>query len=160
MILTKRFIFSLIILLLSCPFMATTGFADEIKHSKGQTVYIPAYSHVFTGPRSSPYNLAITLVIRNTDQAGSIRLSAIDYLDTNGKKVRSFAPSPAVLGPLSSSFIHLEEKDTSGGFAPKFIVRWEASQKVTQPIIEAIMIGATSGQGISFTSQGRVIQER
>jgi hypothetical protein len=153
----KPLIHACLLLLLVTTTRASAG---DLQSSKGQTVYIPAYSHVFTGPRSSPYNLAITLVIRNTDQSSSIRLSAIDYLDTNGKKVRSFAPSPAILGPLSSSFIHLEEKDTSGGFAPKFILRWETPQKVTPPIIEAIMIGATSGQGISFTSQGRVIQER
>lgn len=139
---------------------ATRSEAADLPRSKGQTVYVPAYSHVFTGPRSNPYNLAITLAIRNSDQINSIKVTGVDYHDSNGKKVRSFTPAPATLGPLSSSYIHLEEKDTSGGFAPKFIVRWEAQRSVTAPIIEAIMIGATSGQGISFVSHGQVIQER
>lgn len=138
----------------------TTVLADTLLRSKGQTVYVPAYSHVFTGPRSNPYNLAITLAVRNTDQASSITLTAIDYLDTNGRLVRRHLPKPLALGPLASHFIHMEEKDTSGGFAPKFIVRWEANRQVATPIVETLMIGATSGQGISFIGRGQVLQER
>jgi len=87
-------------------------------------------------------------------------ITAIDYYDHSGRLIRRYAPSPVGLTPLASSYIHLEEKDTSGGFAPKFIVRWEAPRPITTPVIEAVMIGATSGQGISFVSQGQVIQER
>jgi len=132
----------------------------DIQHAQGQTVYVPAYSHVLTGPRSNPYNLAITLSIRNTDPATAMVITAIDYHDHNGRLIRRYAASPVGLAPLASSYVHLEEKDTSGGFAPKFIVRWESPRPVTHPVIEAVMIGATSGQGISFVSQGQVIQER
>ena len=132
----------------------------EPKRSRGQTVYVPAYSHVFTGPRSNPYNLAITLALRNTAPRDSMVVTAIDYYDHSGRLIRRYAPSPLGLPPLASSYIHLEEKDTSGGFAPKFIVRWEAPRPISAPVIEAVMIGATSGQGISFISQGQVIQER
>ncbi len=138
----------------------STGWAAESGHSRGQTVYVPAYSHVFTGPRSNPYNLAITLVVRNTDTATGLTITSIDYHDHNGRLVRRYAASATAVAPLASSFVHLEEKDTSGGFAPKFIVKWEAARPVTKPIIQAIMIGATSGQGISFVGQGQVIQER
>ena len=138
----------------------TNGWSAEIPRSKGQTVYVPAYSHVFTGPRANPYNLAITLTVRNTDSSNSLAITAIDYHDHNGRLIRRYAASPLGLPPLASSYVHLEEKDTSGGFAPKFIVRWEAPRPVTPPVIEAVMIGATSGQGISFVSQGQVIQER
>lgn len=138
----------------------TAALSAEPLHSKGQTVYVPAYSHVFTGPRSNPYNLAITLVIRNTDPASQIRVTAIDYHDSNGRLVRRYLAQPLQLAPLASHFIHLEEKDTSGGFAPKFLVRWEVPRQVNAPIVEAVMIGATSGQGISFIGQGRVLQER
>ncbi len=138
----------------------TAALADAPLRSRGQTVYVPAYSHVFTGPRSNPYNLAITLSVRNTDQGSAITLTALDYLDTNGRLVRRYLPQPLSLGPLASYFIHLEEKDTSGGFAPKFIVRWEAGRQVAAPIVETLMIGATSGQGISFIGRGQVLQER
>ena len=132
----------------------------EPQRSRGQTVYVPAYSHVFTGPRANPYNLAITLTLRNTDPRDGMVVTTIDYYDHSGRLIRRYAPSPLSLTPLASSYIHLEERDTSGGFAPKFIVRWESPRHISPPIIEAVMIGATSGQGISFVSQGQVIQER
>jgi len=134
--------------------------AADPQRTRGQTVYVPAYSHVFTGPRANPYNLAISLTVRNTDPSAGMTVTAIDYHDHNGRLIRRYAPSPLSLAPLASSYIHLEEKDTSGGFAPKFIVRWEAPRPISAPLIEAVMIGATSGQGISFVSRGQVIQER
>jgi len=157
---TKHSLIILVSALIGLSLLPFTCWSGQIQHSKGQTIYIPAYSHVFTGPRANPYNLAITLAIRNTDPGNGLIVTAIDYHDHNGRLIRRHAPSPVSLPPLSSSYVHLEEKDTSGGFAPKFVVRWEAQRPVTPPIVEAVMIGATSGQGISFVSQGQVIQER
>jgi hypothetical protein len=160
MTLSSRSLTTLVTCLFCLTLFPLTALSAQIQHSKGQTIYIPAYSHVFTGPRANPYNLAITLAIRNTDPGNGLIVTAIDYHDHNGRLIRRHAPSPVSLPPLSSSYVHLEEKDTSGGFAPKFVVRWEAQRPVTPPIVEAVMIGATSGQGISFVSQGQVIQER
>ena len=40
-----------------------------------------------------------------------------------------------------------------------FIVRWSAEREMNSPIIECLMIGTQSGQGISFVSSGKVIKE-
>ena len=40
-----------------------------------------------------------------------------------------------------------------------FIVRWEASEEVYEPVVEAVMLATAGMQGISFLSQGRVYQE-
>jgi hypothetical protein len=133
--------------------------SSEIRLSKGQTVYVPAYSNVFTGPRRLPFPLATTLSIRNTDLSASLRVTAIDYYDTNGKLVRRYLERPLTLGPLASTYIHIEEKDNSGGFGASFIVRWGADRAINAPVIECVMIGATSGQGISFVSPGQEIRE-
>lgn len=133
--------------------------ASEIRLSKGQTVYVPAYSNVFSGPRKLPFQLAATLSIRNTDPSASFRVASIDYYDTNGRLVRRYLEKPFVLGPLASTYIHIEEKDVSGGFGANFIVRWVAGKVINSPIIECVMIGATSGQGISFVSHGQEIRE-
>jgi hypothetical protein len=133
--------------------------SPEIRLSKGQTVYVPVYSNVFTGPRKLPFQLAATLSIRNTDLSASFRVSAIDYYDTNGRLVRRFLEKPFTLGPLASTFVHIEEKDMSGGFGANFIVRWSADRVINAPVIECVMIGATSGQGISFVSPGQEIRE-
>lgn len=133
--------------------------SSEIRQSKGQTVYVPVYSNVFTGPRKLPYQLAATLSIRNTDPSASFRVTTIDYYDTNGKLVRRYLERPLALGPLASSYVHIEEKDVTGGFGANFIVRWDAGKVINAPVIECVMIGATSGQGISFVSPGQEIQE-
>ena len=131
----------------------------EFRLSKGQTVYVPAYSNVFSGPRNKPFQLATTLSIRSTDLAASLRVTSIDYYDTQGKLVRRYLEKPLTLGPLASTYVHIEERDVSGGFGANFIVRWHADRIINSPIIECVMIGATSGQGISFVSPGQEIRE-
>jgi len=73
--------------------------------------------------------------------------------------IRRYLDKPLSLGPLASTFVHIEEKDVSGGFGANFIVRWSADRVVNAPVIECVMIGATSGQGISFVSPGQEIRE-
>ena len=136
------------------------GFSSpEYRLSKGQAVYVPVYSNVFSGPKKLPYQLAATLSIRNTDPSASLRLTAIDYYDTGGKLVRRHIENPFLLGPLTSTYVHVGEKDTTGGFGANFVVRWQADRFINTPIIECVMIGATSGLGISFVSPGQEIKE-
>ncbi len=139
----------------------TSGWPAEPEYrlSKGQTIYVPVYSNVFTGPRKHPYQLAATLSIRNTDLSAPFRVTSIDYFNSDGKLVRRCLGKPLVLGPLASTYVHIEEKDVSGGFGASFIVRWNADKVINAPVIECIMIGATSGQGISFVSPGQEIRE-
>jgi hypothetical protein len=131
----------------------------EIRLSKGQTVYVPAYSNVFTGPRKLPFQLATTLTVRNTDLSASLRVTSIDYYDMQGRLVRRHLENPLDLGPLASTYVHIGEKDVSGGFGANFIVRWSAGRVINAPIIECVIIGATSGQGISFVGSGQEIKE-
>lgn len=133
--------------------------SPEIRLSKGQTLYVPVYSNVFSGPKKRPLQLAATLSIRNTDMAANIRVTAIDYYDTSGKLVRRHLERPAVVAPLATIYVHIEEKDTSGGFGANFIVRWQADSVINAPVVECVMIGATGGQGISFVSPAQEIRE-
>lgn len=133
--------------------------AEEFRLSKGQTVYVPAYSNVFSGPKGLPFNLATILSVRNSDPTTAITVTGTDYYDTNGKLLRNYRPKPLTLGPLASTYLYLEERDSAGGFGASYLVRWEAMKPVTEPVVECLMIGATSGQGISFVSPGRVIRE-
>jgi len=72
--------------------MAAIGWSAEPQRSRGQTIYVPAYSHVFTGPRANPYNLAITLTLRNTDPRDGMVVTAIDYHDHNGRLIAATPP--------------------------------------------------------------------
>jgi hypothetical protein len=54
-------------------FMTRTAGAD-MRLFKGQTVYVPVYSHIYSGDREQPFYLAATLSIRNTDTKHAITL--------------------------------------------------------------------------------------
>ncbi len=149
----------LFLLTLTTVSLSARSASGEVRLTRGQTVYVPVYSHVFTGPRSLPFQLAATLSIRNTDTAASFRITAIEYYDTNGKLIRRYLDKPASLAPLGTRYVHIEEKDDSGGFGANFIVRWQADRVINAPVIECVMIGATSGQGISFVTPGQEIRE-
>ena len=63
------------------------------------------------------------------------------------------------LNALVSTRYIITEDNKAGGSGANFIVAWKSDQKVNPPIIEAVMIGTHSGQGISFLSRGQVIKE-
>ncbi|WP_422923588.1 DUF3124 domain-containing protein [Singulisphaera sp. PoT] len=133
---------------------------DPAKIAAGQTLYVPAYSHVLTANDARPFNLALTLSIRNTDRTHPILLTGINYFDRDGKQVRQYLKKPQRLAPMASAEIFVKEKDTSAGSSASFLVDWVAERKVSDPISEVVMIGTASTQGISFTCTGRVIADR
>src|SRR5262245_42191890 len=51
----------------------------------GQTIYVPAYSSIFTSDQPHDLNLAVTLSIRNTDPTKPIILISVKYFDHDGK---------------------------------------------------------------------------
>ncbi len=131
----------------------------EPLQSDGQSVYVPVYSHIYSGNRERPFDLAVTLSIRNTDLNESITLAAVDYYASDGKLVKHYLQSSQRLGPMASTRYVVEESDTSGGSGANFVVKWSAETPVNQPVIESVMIGTQSQQGISFTSRGQIISE-
>lgn len=124
--------------------------------SKGETVYVPVYSNVFTAPKEVAVHLSNTLTIRNTDIHNSIQVTAADYYDTRGALLKKFYQKPVTLLPLETTYVYLSERDQEGGFGANFIVRWQAAKEVNAPIIECLMVGA---QGRAFVSPSRVIKE-
>jgi hypothetical protein len=130
---------------------------DSMSLSQGQTVYVPAYSHIYIGNREQPFLLTITLSIRNIDAKHPVTITSADYYDTEGKRIRQYLEKPVSLGPWESIRYVVPQKDKSGGSGANFVVEWNAKKAVNPVIIEAIMIGAESQQGISFTSRGQAI---
>lgn len=119
----------------------------------GQTVYVPAYSHIYSGNNEIPSLLAITLSIRNTDMAHPIQVLAVDYYETSGTLVKHFLSAPLALNALGATRYTIPQKDKAGGSGANFIVTWKAGQPVNPPVIEAVMIGPRA----SFLSRGQVI---
>ncbi len=155
----KSFAFACLFILLSiCFFSPLPLHADEkIGVSDGQTIYVPAYSHIYTGNSERPFLLTITLSIRNIDPAHQIKITLVDYYETQGRLLKKYVDAPVILNPLESLRYIIPEKDKSGGSGANFMVEWESINFVNPPIVEAIMISTKTQQGVSFTSRGRVI---
>lgn len=103
--------------------------------------------------------LTATLSIRNTDMENAIIVSTVDYYDTMGKKLRAYLPKPIELGPLQTYEVIVGHEDNDGGTGANFIVAWSSYKPVSSPITECIMINSYNSQGLSFTTQGKVIKE-
>jgi hypothetical protein len=143
---------------------ACVGFIPALLDAKdspalptSQTVYVPAYSHIYIGGRKRPFALAITLSIRNIDLDTDITLTEVSYYGSKGKLIESFVDEASIIKPQESVRFVIAENDEGGGSGANFIVKWKSATEVNPPIIESIMIGAQSSQGISFTSRGRPI---
>jgi hypothetical protein len=144
--------------LFSFLFFAVFASAETDKAlSAGETLYVPVYSNVYSGPKATPFQLAAMLSIHNVDPRYSITILKVDYHDSTGKFIESYIKKPIYLKPLAHTFFYLKEYDTRGGPGANFIVKWRAEKKVNQPVVEALMYGARAG--ISFTSPGRIIRE-
>jgi hypothetical protein len=133
-----------------------------VKMVKSQTIYIPSYANVISGP---PIYMVVplraNLVIHNTDPDQPITIARIDEYDTEGKKVSSYLTAPVVLNPMGAMRVVVKEsKKEAEGLGANFIIQWQAEKKVTEPIIECLIIGSLGAQGFSFTSHGRIIKEQ
>lgn len=127
--------------------------------SQGQTVYVPAYSHIYHQD-GRPHPLTITLSIRNTNLHSEIVVDSVAYHDSQGKKLRSYLDSPLRLKPLGTTAFLVERDDVSGGVGASFIVEWSSENATTPPVIESVMIDTSSQQGLSFARAGVKISER
>ncbi len=149
------------LLILLCIFFVSplSLYAAEknIELSKGQSIYVPAYSHIYSGNRESPFLLTVTLSIRNIDPKHQIKITLVDYYETQGKLLKKHIDKPVTLNPLESLRYVIPERDKSGGSGANFIVEWQSDKFVNPPIVESIMIGTQAQQGISFTSRGKEI---
>ena len=141
-------------------FLAVPARADSRPRlSSGETVYVSVYSTVYSGPRKSPFQLAAMLSIRNTDPGYPITIMSADYYDNNGTLVDRYIGEQLTLGPLASTHFYIKEYDKRGGPGANFLVKWRSAHAVNQPVIEGIMLGLASGQGVSFICPGRIITE-
>jgi len=137
---------------------ANTG-ANGILLVDAQTVYVPVYSHIYA-KGGIAHQLEITLSIRNTDPENSILINSVGYYDTEGKLVKKHLNKAALLAPMQTTAYLVEEQDTRGGSGANFIVTWSAEKPVYEPIIEAVMVGSSNDQHISFISKGRPLAKR
>ena len=147
-------------LLLAALIAAPALAGDKPMRSKGQTLYVPAYSHVFHGDRKQPFHLTATLSVRNPDPSHPIAVLSVEYRDSEGSMIRQFISEPPKrMAPRAASEFVVGESHKQGGPGASFIVRWKADKAVVPPLVETILIGTAASQGISFVGEARVIED-
>lgn len=128
--------------------------AADDRLSRGQTLYVPVYSHIYSGDRERPVYLAVTVSIRNTDPHQAVTLTTVDYYDSEGRRLQRYLEAPINLAPMATVRYVVKESDKAGGSGANFIVRWQSETAVNPPLVESVMISTASQLGISFTSRG------
>ena len=121
------------------------------------TVYVAAYSTIRLGGGKGKVDLATTLSIHNTSEERPLILLRVDYFGTTGNLLHRYLPSPIAIRPFGSVETFVPAEDTRGGTGANFVVEWAASGQITEPLIEAVMVGTLGAQGFSFTSRGKTM---
>lgn len=120
----------------------------------GRIIYVPAYSHIYHARHNRDFQLTVTLSVRNPYPDRSLTVTRIDYFDSMGDFVRGHLDGPRVLRPLETLEVIVAEDDESGGSGANFLVGWLDEGEGWGPLAEAVMIGTSGGQGLSFVSRG------
>ncbi|EPR43999.1 Protein of unknown function DUF3124 [Desulfovibrio sp. X2] len=155
----RRILVPLVAAALAVVLAALPAAAEKPVRCTGQTVYAPAYSHIYHGVKTRHFPLTVTLSIRNVDPANTITITAVEYRNEKGELLRTFSGIQRGLQPFETAEAVIEQQDASGGSGASFVVRWESSASAIPPMIQTVMIGSAAGQGISFLSGSRVIEQ-
>jgi hypothetical protein len=123
-----------------------------------ETDYLPIYSSIYYQDGTKRFPITATVSIRNTSLSDSVFILSARYYDSYGKAIHSYLDSTLLLSPLESIELVVEEKDTEGGVGANFIIEWAAPAYSDQLLIQSIMIGTYSQQGISFLTEAKVIK--
>lgn len=125
-----------------------------------RTTYVPIYSSLHLADHSAPTDLGANLSLRNISEHEPVIVTAVDYYDSAGTLVRRFLEEPAELGPLATAEFFISRLDRSGGSGANFLVRWGLRAPGPDLLVEAVMHGRDGAAGISFITQGRVVDAR
>jgi len=122
-----------------------------------QKVYVPTYTEVYSNAEDQYFPLFTSLSVRNTSLSESIYVKAVDYYDTEGTHLKNYLTKTIILKPLQSVEFPVRRGE-QGGAGANFIVNWGSNTSGLKPVIQAIMIGSAYQQGISFVTEGVVIE--
>jgi hypothetical protein len=149
------------------PIDFRTAFKDSIIEMPDQgslsahgTIYVPAYSRVYGAAAGSHklLQLSTTLRIDNTSSTKPLVIERIEFYETSGKLVQSYLSEPMALRPFGTIEIVIPAEDDRGGVASNFIVTWAGTGPISEPLVEAVMIGSENNTSYSFVSPGRPLR--
>jgi hypothetical protein len=125
-----------------------------------QNVYVPVYSDIYHGSGLKRFLLTVTISIRNTSLYDTMYVRKADYYDSQGNLNRNYLSQTILIKPLESVEFVVEDKEMHGGAGANFIVEWGTEHPEIKPVIQAVMIGTSEQQGISFVTEGVVVEDQ
>lgn len=125
-----------------------------------RTAYVPIYSSLFLSDHAEPIDLAATLSLRNVSQNVPVIITAVDYYDSHGARIRQLIDKAHELGPLESAEFFVSRADRSGGSGANFLVHWGLREPGPDLFVQAVMHGRDANAGVSFVTEGRTVDER
>jgi hypothetical protein len=131
---------------------------NSMKKVRGQALYLPIYSNIPYLGHNRKFDLSAFVAIHNTDFSQTMKITKVLFFDNEGKLVSNYLHNDTILQPLGAINFFVPERDQSGTGA-NFIVEWVSDTLINEPLIESVMIGLTSGQGVSFLSTGKILRE-
>lgn len=131
---------------------------SESSGERSRLVYVPVYSTLFLS-KTSRWELAASLSIRNVDPDQSVTVLEVGYFDTAGELLEQYLETPHELDPMATVTLTLPQWDKRGGAGANFLVRWSGDNDVNDPIIEVVMAGTRGTQSFSFIRSGQEIVE-
>jgi len=140
-------------------FVTSLVAAQEVRPLvKGQTLYLPIYSHMLYGNlgkagKASYVLLSALVSIRNTDAKRPLRVQSARYFDTHGKLLGERVPTPVQIPPLGTLELFVELNDASGGSGANFIIKWDADQAINPPLVESLHANMDGGKAVIFMTQ-------
>lgn len=126
---------------------------EELTVSGG--FYVPAYSSVAMSQGKLRVDFSVTLSVHNASETQALVVKRIAYFDTAGKQVETYLKAPVALKPLATVSIFIPTDDVRGGTGANFLVDWAATGEISEPVVEALMVGGVANAHYAFISQGR-----
>lgn len=131
--------------------------------SRGQSLYLPVYSHLLYGNLDKKGNASRALLsalvsIRNTDPRRPLKVLSARYFDTSGRFLREYVSAPVSVPPFGTHELFVELHDESGGSGANFVIRWESAESMNPPLVEAIHANMDSGKAVIVTTQALPIR--
>lgn len=117
------------------------------------------YGNLGKSGKASYVLLSALVSIRNTDAKRPLRVLSARYYDTQGKLLGERVPTPVILPPLGTLELFVELNDASGGSGANFVVKWDAEQAISPPLVESLHANMDGGKAVIFMTQSVPISE-
>lgn len=148
----------LLLAILTFACLGTATAQESRPQVKAQTLYLPIYSHMLYGNlgksgKASFVLLSALVSIRNTDARRPLRVLSARYFDTQGKLLGERVPTPVSVPPLGTLELFVELNDASGGSGANFVIKWDADQPLSPPLVESLHANMDGGKAVIFMTQ-------